>query len=83
MGTIKSPPHIPYTIVDINDESKPYFDLWLMVHCKYFIIANSSLSWWAAYLAKFRSKIVIAPKHWFNDETIDTADLIPSDWLRI
>lgn len=73
-------PHIPFTIVDINDESKPYFDLWLMGHCKYFIIANSSLSWWAAYLAKFKHKIVIAPTYWLRHLKSEDTDLIPPEW---
>jgi hypothetical protein len=77
------PPAIPYTIVDINDESKPYFDLWLMGHCKYFIIANSSLSWWAAYLAKFKNKIVIAPTYWLRHLKSEDTDLIPPEWILI
>jgi hypothetical protein len=73
-------PHIPFTIVDINDESKPWFDLWLMGHCKYFIIANSSLSWWAAYLAKYKHKIVIAPTYWLRHLKSEDTDLIPPEW---
>ena len=55
----------------------------LMTSCKHFLIANSSFSWWAAWLATNPQKIVIAPKKWFGDATIDTIDLIPEGWMRI
>lgn len=55
----------------------------LMRSCKYFIIANSSFSWWAAWLAENPEKIVIAPKVWFGDKSIDTGHRIPENWIRI
>ena len=57
--------------------------MYLMSKCKYFIIANSSFSWWGAWLALFKDKIVICPKQWFGDASIDTSDLIPESWIRI
>ena len=57
--------------------------LQLMKECKNFIIPNSSFAWWSAWLSDSPNKIVIAPKKWFTDESIDTSDLIPSDWIRI
>jgi hypothetical protein len=56
---------------------------WLMQQCKHFVIANSSYSWWAAWLAAYSNKIVIAPKRWFTNESINTTDLIPEEWIRI
>lgn len=58
-----------------------YFEL--MKSCKYFIIPNSSFAWWAAWLSDSVGKIVIAPKKWFSDTSINTTDLIPSDWIRL
>lgn len=55
----------------------------LMKSCKHFVIANSSFSWWAAWLSNDINKIVIAPKKWFADESIDTKDLIPEQWTQI
>ena len=54
-----------------------------MTNCKHFIIPNSSFGWWAAWLANFSKKIVVAPKKWFSDSNINTKDLIPDDWIRI
>ncbi len=57
--------------------------MFLMSCCKSFIIANSSFSWWAAWLCNNLDKIVVCPKTWFPDSTIDTSDLIPESWIRI
>lgn len=73
----------PVTYVDHNGPEDAHFDLWLMSQCRYHIIANSTLSWWGAWLNPQSDKIVIAPLRWFNDPTIDTSDLIPASWMRI
>jgi glycosyl transferase family 11 len=73
----------PMYYLDNNPPEKGYEDLRLMSGCKHFIIANSSFSWWGAWLAENKNKIVIAPKKWFNDTSIDTKDLIPETWLKI
>ncbi|OGM91147.1 hypothetical protein A2999_01225 [Candidatus Wolfebacteria bacterium RIFCSPLOWO2_01_FULL_38_11] len=58
-------------------------ELVLMSKCKHNIIANSSFSWWGAWLNQNPQKIVIAPKQWFKDSSIKTDDLIPDSWQRI
>lgn len=57
----------------------------LMSSCSNAIIANSSLSWWAAWLIKSESKIVISPKRWFMDSNLNnlTHQLIPENWIRL
>ncbi|MEL6718065.1 MAG: alpha-1,2-fucosyltransferase [Bacteroidota bacterium] len=57
--------------------------LQLMKNCKHFIIPNSSFAWWATWLNENPDKIVIAPKMWFTDPQYDTADLVPSNWVRM
>ncbi len=76
-------PGRPVTYVDFNDDKSNYEDLRLMSLCKHHIIANSSFSWWGAWLNLNPDKIVIAPGKWFNDTSIDTADLIPDSWIRL
>ncbi len=74
---------MPNTVVDINSLDLAHEDLWLMSLCHRFVIANSSLSWWAAWLSISPRKIVVAPRKWFADETKDTSDLIPVDWVLL
>ena len=73
----------PMTVVDCNDASRNYEDLRLMSMCKHNVIANSSFSWWAAWLNPNSNKIVLAPQKWFNDNTRNTKDLIPDQWIKL
>jgi Glycosyl transferase family 11 len=63
-----------------NQRQQSYWDLWLMRQCHHHIIANSSFSWWGAWLNERPDKVVIAPKRWFADHTI-VHDIIPSTWV--
>jgi len=72
------------TIVDHSHKGDRFdFYFQLMIECKHFIIPNSSFGWWAAWLNKDNEKIVIAPIKWFNNDYMNTNDLIPQNWIRI
>lgn len=60
-----------------------YEDLYLMSRCRHQVIANSSYSWWAAWLNPYAGKKVIAPKQWFNQAQHNTQDLFPPNWITI
>jgi hypothetical protein len=74
---------LPMTIVDHNGPDKDFEDLRLMTQCKHHIIANSTLSWWGAWLCSNSNKVVIAPQKWFNVDSYNTKDLIPDSWIKI
>jgi len=75
--------NLPLQFIDHNGVEKNYEDLRLMSNCKNHIIANSSFSWWGAWLSSNSEKIVITPMNWFNQSNMDTRDLIPVSWYRI
>ena len=73
----------PTTYIKNNDSSKSHEDLKLMALCKHNIIANSTFSWWGAWLNKNNDKIIISPAKWFQTESIDYSDVIPNGWIKI
>lgn len=60
-----------------------YVDMHLISCCRHHIIANSTFGWWGAWLASAEEGIVIAPKRWFLDASINTQDVVPPQWLRL
>jgi hypothetical protein len=69
----------PLEFVTHNGPDQDYEDFWLMRQCRHFIIANSTFSWWAAWLAESRDKIVIAPK----DAIGKMIQGVPDTWLQV
>jgi hypothetical protein len=74
--------NFPHQYIDHNQGAESYNDMRLMSLCQHNIIANSSFSWWGAWLNTNAHKIVVAPKQWFANTT-NVADLIPSSWERL
>ena len=75
----------PTTYVNHNNSEKSFEDLRMMSQCKHFVIANSSFSWWGAWLSQNPNKIVVGPKNWFNNVKpgINTKDIMPQNWIKI
>ena len=70
------------TFIDNNEPE--YEHLFLMSQCKHQITANSTFSWWAAWLNTNPAKIIITPKHWYIDEHLnETVIRIPKEWIKI
>lgn len=67
--------------VDFNRGADSWQDMYLMSRCHHNIIANSTFSWWGAWLNTHQDKIVVAPPRWFNDMEKD--DIIPPEWKRV
>jgi hypothetical protein len=73
-----------YVFVEIEGEDSDVTELQLMSLCKHHIIANSSFSWWGAWLNNHKNKMVISPKSWYkNKPDWNTKDLIPASWVTL
>lgn len=71
------------TIVRHNAPEKDYEDLRLMSRCRHHIIANSTFSWWGAWLSAHPEKLIVAPRDWFREAKMNASDLVPQSWIRI
>jgi Glycosyl transferase family 11 len=71
----------PIEFVTHNGAERDYEDFWLMTQCRHFIVANSTFSWWAAWLAQHPDKVVIAPRNAIGqDQVLKSA---PDSWLLV
>lgn len=76
------PLHPNIMVIDHNSGLESYRDMQLMSACSHHIIANSSFSWWGAWLNPSPDKIVVAPKAWFANGR-EAYDLLPPSWIRM
>ena len=84
IGWAKENLSYPYPTFFVSDPQIPdYEEMYLMSVCKHNIIANSSFSWWGAWLNRNADKVVVAPKQWFANMTVDQLDILPQNWIRI
>jgi hypothetical protein len=76
-------PDFPMTFVLHNDEKHCYEDLRLIRFCKHHITANSTFSWWGAWLSQSPHKLVCAPQRWFNPGFHEEEAIVPHDWIKL
>ncbi|TAK48938.1 MAG: alpha-1,2-fucosyltransferase [Xanthobacteraceae bacterium] len=74
---------VPMVQVAGNDAAHAYEDLRLMAACRHHVIANSSFSWWGAWLDPRPDAMVVAPARWFADPARDATDILPERWIRM
>jgi Glycosyl transferase family 11 len=67
-----------YSVVE---GANKYEDMKILAACGFAVIANSSFSWWGAWLG--RQRIVVAPKQWFADASMDSKDIVPERWRTL
>jgi hypothetical protein len=80
---------LPYRFVvagNFDRSVKPHLgredsELYLMSLCRHAVMANSSYSWWGAWLNPKRDRVVVAPKQWFQEAANDTRDIVPERWI--
>lgn len=70
------------TFVAERCSNADFHDLTLMSRCRHHVLANSSFSWWGAWLNRSPDSLVVAPQRWFQ-APIDTRDLLPPEWARL
>jgi hypothetical protein len=73
---------MPFTVIDFSlHRDEPWHDMHLMRLCRHHVIANSTFSWWSAWLAD-EGGMIVAPKNWFGGENAK-ASPVPETWIRV
>lgn len=70
-------------MVDVKGAAQDVEELILMSYCKHHIIANSSFSWWGAWLGATAETVTIAPRQWIRDRRRENRDITPVEWIRM
>jgi len=70
-------------IVNRDTPGREHEDIWLMSLCHHGAIANSSFSWWGAWLGTQPDKLIFAPKRWFTNTQADSRDIVPERWTKL
>jgi len=73
----------PAVFIEHNGAERDHEDLRLMRHCKHHVVANSTFSWWGAWLAEWPGQVVVAPKTWFQDPGRSADDVVPERWTKL
>lgn len=70
-----------YKVIDWNKDEDSYKDMYLISQCRHHIVANSSFSWWGAWLGNYKDNIVVAPQKWTNYS--DGVEPQLKEWIKI
>ena len=71
------------TVVTFNTGKDSFRDMQLMSMCQHHIVANSSFSWWGAWLNPNPDKVVIAPERWVNSDKPLYREVVPKGWIKL
>lgn len=71
-----------HDFVSSADGNADYIDFTLLNSCRHHIIANSTFSWWGAWLSQWNGRVVVAPRQWYADSRYSAHDLVPEEWIR-
>lgn len=72
-----------FLFIDPPPGSHPFEVVLILSRVDGLVIANSSFSWWAGFIGERPNRVVIAPRPWFTQASLDSRDLLPADWLTV